>query len=406
MAVVYLHIGTMKTGTSAIQYFLHQNIGVLKEKGYCVPVTGMRSAGMPLYRNGNFLIFRSKKKKRSDKEKQVKTVRERGYKALEDAARQYENIILSDEAIWQYSHAEKDFWKNLVDRFREINCEVKVIVYLRRQDQLIESVWKQVVKAQQKLVTETFMDWIHEGRYERFYLDYFQQLQQIARVVGKENIIVRVYEKGQYGSSIYSDFLQAAGLTLTDEYELPEKGNIMASNISLQGNFIEIKRLINGIEEYRGLADFMSHPVMYASRHQMQRHPLEKSTMFSSYEELSAFMKQFEEDNRKVAEEYLGREDGRLFYEPVSDTPAWKVNSEQLVQDVLITMSETFCRQEKKIQSQQETIRSMQKRINGMAAQIQDMKKGIRQQKKDVASMYNSAIFRAYRKVRKAVKKQ
>lgn len=37
MATVYLCIGTQKTGTTSLQYFMRANEGVLKEQGYSYP---------------------------------------------------------------------------------------------------------------------------------------------------------------------------------------------------------------------------------------------------------------------------------------------------------------------------------------------------------------------------------
>ncbi len=422
MAVVYLHIGTMKTGTSAIQYFLHRNEAVLRENGFCFPVTGNRAQGVALHRNGHFLVYRSRNADPVQKAAEVAQARELGFKAVEEAAGQYENIVLTDEAIWQFSHTIENFWGNLVEDLKKINCELRVIVYFRRQDQMVESYWKQVVKTQQCL-TMDFMDWIRGEKYRRLYLDYYKELSAIARSVGKENIIVRVYEKGQYGSSIYEDILGSMGLPLTEAYQFPEADNVMAGNLSLQGNFVEIKRVINGIREYKALGDFLYHPVMYASNYQATVHPPEQTTLFSSYEEQTAFLEQFQEGNRKVAEEYLGREDGRLFYQPVEPAAPWKVDPARLPEDLLTTVVEAFCRQENmilyqkgKIQAQQQSIASLGKQLKetqdqvrelkARLAQLDQMKEEMALQKKDLVSMYNSVIFRAYRKLRKMLGKQ
>ena len=40
MSTVYIHVGTPKTGTSAIQVFFTKNRKLLKEKGVCYPNLG------------------------------------------------------------------------------------------------------------------------------------------------------------------------------------------------------------------------------------------------------------------------------------------------------------------------------------------------------------------------------
>lgn len=57
MATVYLHIGTMKTGTSALQRFLSDNREYLKQQGVLYPDLNQ---GMPerfRFRNGHFLVY-------------------------------------------------------------------------------------------------------------------------------------------------------------------------------------------------------------------------------------------------------------------------------------------------------------------------------------------------------------
>ena len=48
MATVYLCIGTQKTGTTSLQYFMRANEGVLKEQGYSYPYMdiGTSTAGI------------------------------------------------------------------------------------------------------------------------------------------------------------------------------------------------------------------------------------------------------------------------------------------------------------------------------------------------------------------------
>lgn len=61
MATLYLHIGTPKTGTTAIQNFLPLNKSLLNEQGFCYPDFGYRYYGVNRYRNGHFLVHRRKK---------------------------------------------------------------------------------------------------------------------------------------------------------------------------------------------------------------------------------------------------------------------------------------------------------------------------------------------------------
>ena len=56
MPTLYLHIGTPKTGTTALQNFLPANEEVLEQHGICYPDFGFRYAGLGVHRNGHFLV--------------------------------------------------------------------------------------------------------------------------------------------------------------------------------------------------------------------------------------------------------------------------------------------------------------------------------------------------------------
>lgn len=67
-----------------------------------------------------------------------------------------------------------------------------------------------------------------------------------------------------------------------------------------------------------------------------------KTTYFKSKDEQQAFLDRFAESNSAVAREYLGREDGRLFYEEIPDLPQEKVSTEELLRASLLFYGRTI----------------------------------------------------------------
>jgi hypothetical protein len=144
------------------------------------------------------------------------------------------------------------------------------------------------------------------------YMDFAKALELWRRYFGKENLIIRVYEKEQLPDGIYADFLQTVGLSWNEEYILPEPDS---SNLSLQRDILEFLRLCNAIpmesEVYSKLTKVLR-TVSIA---------IGKKAYFSSHNLLSpqeriALLQHFECSNQQVARDYLGRENGLLFYEP------------------------------------------------------------------------------------------
>lgn len=83
------------------------------------------------------------------------------------------------------------------------------------------------------------------------------------------------------------------------------------------------------------------------------------------------------------------------FDEAKAEFPKWKVDNEKMYRDVIISMTEVFCRQQQQIQD-------LQNKYN----EISDIRKKLDEEKRRLESVYNSAIFRLYRKIRYMVKKQ
>jgi len=75
-------------------------------------------------------------------------------------------------------------------------------------------------------------------------IDYYGILKRIEKYVGKENIIVRQFDRKKFvGGTIYADFLNAVGLAYSDDYTIEQD----TENISLTKNNLEIKRIVNGL---------------------------------------------------------------------------------------------------------------------------------------------------------------
>lgn len=55
----------------------------------------------------------------------------------------YNNILLSDESIWHSAHFSKDLWETLRKESLKSAFKIKIIVYLRRQDTALNSMWNQ-----------------------------------------------------------------------------------------------------------------------------------------------------------------------------------------------------------------------------------------------------------------------
>ncbi len=129
---------------------------------------------------------------------------------MKAAARQFDTVLLSDELIWHHWLKQPDFWQRLIQEVQNMNSTLKVVVYLRRQDLLAESLYNHIVKSK-RMFTKDFSSYINGQAPKIFAFSYYEQIQQIASWIGKEYLLLRVYEEGQFGGeehTLFSDFLR------------------------------------------------------------------------------------------------------------------------------------------------------------------------------------------------------
>ena len=348
MKTLYLHIGTPKTGTSALQYFCAGNRKILEEKGIYYPDLGFRFPDIGKHRNAHFLSYKeyiNKKEKLRDHEAEKK-IREEGIQKLEEAFQTHDTIVISDEHIWNEAEMTTEILPALYQHFMEQGVQIKIIVYLRRQDQVIQSFWAQKIKESSTITFESYME---TEKYRRFRLDYATRIQEFEDIVGKDHLIVRCYEKQQYQGeqkTIMSDFLDILGLELTEEYKNSEK----VYNVSLEGIYLEVKRLFNSLPQFKKHKNYMVDLLKEQQAIDYQNNALERKKMYFTPEAEKEFMQKFEEENLTVAKKYLNRENGKLFFENYLDeiqegNTGMDYSSKELMQicgNMLIRLNEKY----------------------------------------------------------------
>ena len=128
-SVLFLHIGTPKTGTSAIQLFLVTNREALEKKGWTYPDFGFVYPDASETRNALWL---AREMDPSDDENRKKAMPQ-----LLSAAEQFPHMILSEESLWTQggycSEGREHFWRTFASFLKENDIDLKIIVYLRRQ---------------------------------------------------------------------------------------------------------------------------------------------------------------------------------------------------------------------------------------------------------------------------------
>ena len=270
MNKLFIHLGTPKTATTAIQYFLHNNNEQLLTLGYEFPdtqadfkddkgfaqVNNVESA----FANGNIIM-----------DAQVLTAYKESQEAFEDIlsyvfpdmAEYYRaviadnktdfdifagylreklekhNVIISSENLWTFNYG-------FMERFaQEFGNRIEIIVYLRRQDSYVESMWNEVIKlGVVSDIIEDYLFFMLSEENDNHGLRYKRRLQRIAKIVGKENIHVRLFEDQTLKTSggISFDFLRTIGIA-PEKYEWTTPK--IKVNERISGPAVNMKRIFN-----------------------------------------------------------------------------------------------------------------------------------------------------------------
>ena len=203
-----IHSGLPKTGTTTIQLHCALNRQVLARNGWLYPQAGRQWNAHHTF--GNF--FRSEGKKlawiREADPAKVRRMLER-----ERAESGADNVIISSESLFHINSLRK-----LAQYFPDY--EINMLVYLRRQDEWLESVYRQQLRG-----GAVFTDRHSYLRQVQSSLDYDRVLGEWESVLGVDHICVRSFEPKFFETSLVEQFMDVLGLTLTADYDEAPRRN-------------------------------------------------------------------------------------------------------------------------------------------------------------------------------------
>lgn len=339
MKELYLHIGQPKTGTSALQVFLAMNREALREKGLYYPVFdgeyAIREKNNAMSGNAYGLG-----KLACDREK-AEQLHKSYISKIQELFVQDERVLLSRESLWNVDMRLYENLKVLVGE--KLGVCIKVIVYLRRQDESIESHWNQLVKS--NAYTKSCMEYAEEFLEKQ---DYYSKLRKLADIIGKENVVARIYDSNGYNAdnSIYKDFMSIFGIEDISNYVIPE----FQVNPSFGKNQVEIKRVMNRNPESFLFDDEFRQMTRKNVIFAKSTENITKAPSCLSYEQKKYILDMCEDSNRKIGQEYFGVESSPFseLWEGREDNTD---NSEkELYKDIISFLGELLISQAKEIE--------------------------------------------------------
>jgi hypothetical protein len=291
-----------KTGTTTLQHFFWRNRFRLAKSGIRYPAEGLwLGAGshyflVPYLPDGLSLKYVKKFWKASD--------------WAESVSRYKEPLILvsSEFFSWAPPHAIEEFCSELLSYF-----DLRVVVYVRRQDEIIMSTYKQQLKV--GLARWPLIDYLHE---EISKFNYVDIIQPWAGVIEDKNIIVRPYEGDQlYLNDLKKDFLKKVlNVENTDGYGLEK----YSANESFSTSAALFKLTIIQLFQDRMISNRFNYVLTEYSRKLLGN---ERRSKILSYSKRCEILDLLNDSNVEIGKKYLGRTDGELFFNTPSTNDIW-----------------------------------------------------------------------------------
>ncbi len=245
--ILYLHIGHLKTGTSALQTFCNNHRNELASQGICFPV-----AGSGQRRCGNHLVLALGLSRARGKDVPPWYRKaQRNHPTEYDHRKQWAQVIdeiessgcdtalLSSEFFFALGFGEHG--PALLQELRSLTdpFDIRILCYLRRPDRMIESFYNQLVKTGHA-VKRLYND---ASRYhDTPFLDYSGTLRTWLDEFGTERIHVRSYER-LHDRDIVADVFSVIDRSETRTLRAlnPDRG----INARIPNALIELKRIAN-----------------------------------------------------------------------------------------------------------------------------------------------------------------
>ncbi len=294
MNKLFIHIGTYKTGSTAIQEWLGINSDYLKKNDI-----------LYIPKSENFLRRTMDRGDANCNYVELKNVRQ----ILLKAAKKKNNktIVISSEHLSggpRFGYIDSlTIAKTMKDITDSLNLQVFIIVYLRRQDNFFESLYTELIHSGEAYDFKFFLK-----EYGSNEFNWYNLLNNYARIFGKENMIVRSYDKLYLkdSESIYKDFGDIIGIPpdIMNKFKTPEKINIGYSRDAL-----ETARICNKFYSEKDKKIVRIILQSSNSKNIFENYP------YFTQEERKQFISKYCESNDKVLNEYFVNHKGKLFSE-------------------------------------------------------------------------------------------
>ncbi|MHC2098779.1 hypothetical protein, partial [Campylobacter coli] len=213
----YVHIGTEKTGTTSIQEFLYINKSIIQKQNYFFAQSiGIKNhwdlafLGYSLNKKDSYILNNSLWNFQA-----IKQHKKNIFSKIKDEVKFNHKIIFSSELLQSRLTRKREIVK-LYTFFKKIGfTNIKVICYIRDANEMLRSLlseaikWEEIDSFELKEEKEEYKLGYKKNLFHFHHIcNHKQTLQWWGEVFGKENLIVRLFDKNEfYQGDLLKDFI-------------------------------------------------------------------------------------------------------------------------------------------------------------------------------------------------------
>jgi hypothetical protein len=280
--MIYLHIGTHKTGSTIIQNYLRkyqQNL-ITNDSIYYLPLDPIFKTIPGLDEESSAIVTACRKKFLT----QIKVYEKK----------QPTSYIMSYEGFSgsvRHGYINSGVVASMLAKIFQ-GYDIRIIVYLRQQDQFIESMYTQLIHQGESLSFPEYLETLSQQSF-----NWLTLLKSYAKVFGKESLYVKPYSREYLPEhdSIIRQFLRTIGA----EWVEGSSTRSLQGNVGYSRGALELARRCNVFLEPEGKVRLRN-----LLQETNARLPSEKSSFFSGTER-KTYLELYATSNTIVVEQYM-----------------------------------------------------------------------------------------------------
>ena len=310
----YVHLGTGKTGTTTLQYFVASNKELLKQKGILYSCVNL-DTNRHIYLSHIVHLYTNDKKEDNFLKDSIKNLKE---ELKQNSTTDF--LFSSEDVLWWHKDVDKVALA-LKDFFTEVGFDdIRIILYIRSQEDLLLSLCSQETKNADPTYNAKESKPENSSRFQMY--EYKALAKAFMNTFGKENLILRLFDKNEfYKGDLIKDFLHIFNLDLDESFTLPPNQN---EGLDLLG--FELLDAINKhFDTYSWSPNGRSAYIPFDIQGSFFNSKDPALKFMPKKEIYKAYIEYFEESNEWVRKEFFPHKD-RLF--PKKDLSNYKENYE------------------------------------------------------------------------------